>query len=185
MLDAIYMPTIISFLMSNEVTFFTVICFRYFRFFGCHRLLTVAIYKQPILRLNPLSLNILKKVCSQFFQWKNTFHYIMLTMCFSRRSFARFPWHFWKLDIYIFVHFRGAMPFLFDDYIREIYLIKDIKNEGSPFVGYTMIPTQLYPTHVSVYYNKTPFFGGFSMILLSRFSLFLKIIVKSKWKCSV
>ena len=53
---------------------------------------------------------------------------------------------FWT---FIFVHFRRAMPFLFDDYIREIYLIKDIKTEGTPFVGncghtHVLIPPLIY-----------------------------------------
>jgi len=84
------------------------------------------------------------------------------------------------MDIYIFVHFRGATPFLFDDYIRENIFNKGYKERRYPICGI------YYDTSTrKLYYNKTPFFGGFSMILLSRFSLFLKIIVKSKWKCSV
>jgi len=64
-------------------------------------------------------------------------------------------------------------------YKRNIFN-KGYKERRFPIVGYTMIPP-----HVSVYYSKNGVFGGFSMILLSRFSLFLKIIVKSKGKCSV
>ena len=42
-----------------------------------------------------------------------------------------FPGTFEKWT-FIFVHFRGAMPFLFDDYIREITYNKEYKERRSP-----------------------------------------------------
>ena len=118
--------------------------------------------------LNPFPRKIFKKICRHFFQWKIWICCIMLTTCFSERAFARFPWHFWKLDIYIFVHFRGARPFLFDDYIREIYLIKDIKNEGTPFVGncghtHVLIP----PTYLCTTIKRVYFEGVFWYVIVN------------------
>ena len=84
--------------------------------------------------LNPLSLNIIKKYAAIFSNEKLRFAALCSQRVFQGGFLQDFLGTFENWT-FIFVHFRRATPFLFDDYIREIYLIKDIKNEGTPFVG--------------------------------------------------
>ena len=79
MFAAICVPIVICFLISTEVTFFTII---FVRFFGCHLLLIVAIYQQQIFTLTHFQRNILKKTMQTNISTKNVNHSIMQTTDF-------------------------------------------------------------------------------------------------------
>ena len=111
--------------------------------------------------LNPLSLNIIKKVCSHFFQWKIGICCIMLTMCFSRRSFARFLGHFWKLDIY-FCPFSESDPISFRRLYKRNIFNKGYKEWRYPLCGKLLTYPRIDTPHLFLYYHKKGvFWGGF------------------------
>ena len=104
--------------------------------------------------LNPFPLNILKKYAVSISNEILGFAALCSQRVFQGGLLQDFlgTFDFWT---FIFVHFRRAMPFLFDDYIRINIFNKGYKECMSPFVGIQIM------THSFLHYYKRVFLEGF------------------------